>query len=137
MQMKHSGLKMTAATMKRLGKERFVSLRTYRENGEAVDTPVWIVQDGEELLVFTPRKSGKVGRIEANKRVQLAPSGRFGEVQGRWVNAEARIDNTEQLLNHAYVLLGEKLGPEFAAYKLFLGKDWRDRRSVVRITALE
>lgn len=130
-------MQLKPTTMKRLGKERFVALRTYRENGEAVDTTVWIVQDGDELLVFTPRRSGKVARIAANDRVRLAPSGRFGEVKGRWVDARARIDNSEKMLNHTYVLMGEKLGPEFSAYKLFLGKDWRDRRSVVRITPAE
>lgn len=127
-------MEMKPATLKRLGKERFVSLRTFRENGEAVDTPVWPVRHGDELLVFTPSDSGKLKRIRNNHNVQVAPCGRFGEVQGRWIDASASIDNTVAMLDRAFILLEEKLGLEFQAYKLVLGKEWHDKRTVIRIT---
>ena len=68
---------MTAAA---LGDARFVSLTTFRRTGEPVSTPVWVARDGDELLVLTPRDSGKVTRLRADPRVELRPCGRFGAV---------------------------------------------------------
>lgn len=127
-------LKMKPATIDRLAKERFVSLRTFRDNGDAVDTPVWPVQHEGELLVFTPSDSGKLKRIRHNKHVQVAPCGRFGAVHGKWVDGNATIDNSVPMLDRAYILLEQKLGLEFQAYKLFLGEEWHDKRTVIRIT---
>ena len=69
---------MTAAAS--LGDARFVSLTTFRRTGEPVATPVWVARDGEELLVLTPRGSGKVRRLRADPRVELRRCGRFGAV---------------------------------------------------------
>lgn len=127
-------LPMKPSSIKRLARERFLSLRTYRKNGEAVDTPVWTVAHEGELLVFTPSDSGKLKRIANNAHVQVAPCGRFGAVQGKWVDGMATIDNTVPMLDRAYILLQEKLGLEFQAYRLVLGDDWHDKRTVIRIT---
>ncbi len=45
-----------------LARSMFVLLTTYRRDGEAVPTPVWIADDGERLLVTTGAASGKVKR---------------------------------------------------------------------------
>lgn len=127
-------LEMKPASIERLAKERFISLRTFRENGEAVDTPVWPVEHEGELLVFTPSDSGKLKRIRNNAHVQVAPCGRFGALHGKWVNGKAAIDNSVPMLDRAYILLEQKLGLEFQAYRLVLGDDWHDKRTVIRIT---
>ena len=65
----------------RLGNESFVSLTTFRRNGEGVATPVWVARDGDALIVLTPEESYKVGRVPADPRVRLAPSTRTGRVK--------------------------------------------------------
>jgi uncharacterized protein len=64
-----------------LGQQRFVSLTTFKRNGEGVATPMWIGRDGADLFVWTPADSWKVKRVRNNPRVLLAPSSRFGKVR--------------------------------------------------------
>lgn len=63
-----------------LGDEEFVSLVTFRRNGDAVATTVWVVRDGEGLLVTTHGGTGKVKRLRNDPRVELRASGRLGKV---------------------------------------------------------
>lgn len=63
-----------------LGSEHFVSLTTFRRSGEPVSTPVWILRDGDTLLVTTPSDTGKVKRLRNDARVELRPSSRMGKV---------------------------------------------------------
>ncbi len=65
----------------RLGNESFVSLTTFRRNGEGVATPVWVARDGDALIVLTPEESYKVGRVRRDPRVRLVPSTRTGRVK--------------------------------------------------------
>ncbi|MFZ0228519.1 MAG: PPOX class F420-dependent oxidoreductase [Mycobacterium sp.] len=63
-----------------LGAEKFVSLTTFKKDGAAVATPMWIGRDGDHLFVWTPADSWKAKRVKNNPRVVLAPSGRGGKV---------------------------------------------------------
>ena len=72
---------MTNVPTTTLGEQRFVSLTTFKRNGEGVSTPMWIGRDGVDLFVWTPADSWKVKRVQNNPRVQLAPSSRFGKVR--------------------------------------------------------
>jgi PPOX class probable F420-dependent enzyme len=81
----------------------FVSLTTFRKTGVGVSTPVWIARDGADLIVTTPRTSGKVKRLRNDPRVTLVPCDRRGRVaDGATVlEAEAHIvsdaDTVERL----------------------------------------
>ena len=72
---------MTSDPTTTLTEQRFVSLTTFKRNGEAVSTPMWIGRDGPDLFIWTPANSWKVKRVRNNPRVQLAPSSRFGKVR--------------------------------------------------------
>ena len=72
---------MTSDPTAALGEQRFVSLTTYKRNGEGVAAPMWIGRDGADLFVWTPADSWKVKRVRNDPRVLLAPSGRFGKVR--------------------------------------------------------
>ena len=72
---------MTSDPTTALGQQRFVSLTTFKRNGEGVATPMWIGRDGADLFVWTPADSWKVKRVRNNPRVLLAPSSRFGKVR--------------------------------------------------------
>jgi len=72
-------------------KQNYLNLRTIRKSGQAVDTPVWFVEDQGLLYVHTGADSGKVKRIRNNSHVQVAPCNRVGGLLGEWVDAQARV----------------------------------------------
>lgn len=79
------------ATILDLGKEQYISLETFRKNGEGIKTPVWITQEGDKLFVWTNGDSWKVKRIKNNPQVWLAASDARGNTEGEWVTARACV----------------------------------------------
>jgi uncharacterized protein len=61
-----------AGLAQRLPSARYILLATRRNNGERVATPVWFVQDGSRLLVWTDSRSAKVRRIHRDPRVTVS-----------------------------------------------------------------
>ena len=122
-----------------LGDERFVSLTTFRRSGEAVPTPVWVVRDGDALLVTTPEGSGKVKRLRHTPRVELRPCSRRGEVaEGAPVlSAVAEVVADEAAHARLAGLLKAKYGMEFRLVMAIerVVRRGPARRVVLRITA--
>ena len=54
---------MTIDPTTTLGEQHFVSLTTFKRNGEGVPGPMWIGRDGADLFVWTPADSWKVKRV--------------------------------------------------------------------------
>jgi PPOX class probable F420-dependent enzyme len=82
--------------LNRLSKAKFISLETYKRNGEAVRTPVWFVQESGLIYFHSPAKSWKVKRLQRNPVVRLAACARFGRIEGDWLKGKAiRIDGEE------------------------------------------
>ncbi|MEN9301497.1 MAG: hypothetical protein RLZZ254_1278 [Actinomycetota bacterium] len=63
-----------------LADKKYLSLVTFRRNGEPVPTAVWVARVGDELGVITEEHAGKVKRIRNNPRVTLTPCDRKGKV---------------------------------------------------------
>ena len=79
-----------------LSNAKFISLETYKRNGEAVRTPVWFVEEDGLIYFHSPAKSWKVKRLQRNPVVRLAPCGRFGRIEGDWLKGKVtRIDGEE------------------------------------------
>jgi PPOX class probable F420-dependent enzyme len=97
----------------------YLSLETYRKNGEALRTPLWFVSDGERLYIRTVAESGKVKRLRRNPRVRIALCDRVGNVTGPWVAATGReVRDDPALYVRVDQLLDEKYGeikPQLAA----------------------
>ncbi|MCY4537818.1 MAG: PPOX class F420-dependent oxidoreductase [Chloroflexi bacterium] len=87
-----------------LAQSTYVSIESYRKNGETVRTPVNIMSDEDKLYCWTLGDSGKVKRIRNNESVNLARSDAKGKVEGEWVPAIARIlekqDEARSLSRH-------------------------------------
>jgi PPOX class probable F420-dependent enzyme len=81
----------TSSPFESLQKRQYISLTTFRKNGQAVATPVWFAVAGDRLYVTTGRKSGKVKRIRNNAAVQVAPSDGGGKLLGPAFEATARL----------------------------------------------
>ncbi|HAP78496.1 MAG TPA: PPOX class F420-dependent oxidoreductase [Acidimicrobiaceae bacterium] len=82
--------------------ETYVLLTTFRRNGDAVPTPVWIVGLPDGSAGFTTElDSGKVKRIRNNPKVTLQPC----DMRGKVKEGSAVVEAT------AEVLVGEAAHP--------------------------
>lgn len=102
-------------TVADLAQERFVAVTTYRRSGAAVSTPVWVVPDGDDLLVWTPAASGKVKRLRHDPRVDLAPCSRAGKVaaDAPHVAGDATVHGDDAALAAVTAALRRKYGLEY------------------------
>jgi PPOX class probable F420-dependent enzyme len=91
-------------TLEQLGSEKYVLLTTFRKDGRAVATPLWVVPDGSGLAFWTPADAGKVKRIRNNGQVTVqACDLRGNPTGGEAIEARARVGSG---LNRKYGLLG-------------------------------
>lgn len=94
-----------------LDKEQYISLTTFRANGEGVPTPVWFAREGDKLYVWTQANSYKVKRLRNNPSVEIAPCTVRGEITGPKISAQGRVLPPDQApvvkakLNRKYGLL--------------------------------
>jgi uncharacterized protein len=76
--------------------QKYISLGTFRKNGEKVATPVWFGEEGDKLYVMTISKTGKVKRIRNNPHVTVAPCTIRGKVTGPEKAAVVRLLPAEE-----------------------------------------
>lgn len=117
-----------------LGREQYISLETFRKNGEGVKTAVWVVGEGDKLYVWTQRDSWKVKRIRNNSQVRLAKSDQRGNTSGEWVSAQAHILDTPEARARMQQRLTKKYGL-LARLFLLMGRlrGSSDRQVVIEI----
>jgi PPOX class probable F420-dependent enzyme len=98
-----------------LGAEKFVSLTTFKKDGTAVATPMWLGRDGDHLFVWTPADSWKAKRAKNNPRVVLVPSGRFGKVRegAHPVDGVAEVITEPATVQRLAGVIRRKYGLEF------------------------
>ncbi|WP_375424586.1 PPOX class F420-dependent oxidoreductase [uncultured Friedmanniella sp.] len=96
-------------------REPFMSLTTFRRNGEGVPTPVWVVRDGDALLVTTVDGTGKVRRLRRDDRVELVPCSRGGKVapDAPRFTGRAEVLTEPSDVQHVRDLLAPKYGLQF------------------------
>lgn len=93
-----------------------ISLETFRRDGAGVRTPVWFVSHGGTIYIVTRERTGKVGRLARNPRVNLAPCSFRGGITGEWISGTARItsggeaDRIVELRNKKYGLRARLAG---------------------------
>ena len=99
-------------TLEQLGSEKYVLLTTFRRDGRAVPTPLWVVPDPAGLGLWTVRDSGKVKRIRNGGRVTVAACDVRGNPRGEAVEGHARLGDDADLqrvrgaLSRKYGVLG-------------------------------
>jgi len=82
---------MTDTQLAQFANQSYINIETYRKNGEAVKTPVWFFQEGNNFYIRTGPNSGKVKRIRRNASVQIASCKNNGALLGSWINAKAQL----------------------------------------------
>ncbi|GAB3106494.1 PPOX class F420-dependent oxidoreductase [Streptomyces calidiresistens] len=75
----------------RLGAGKYLLVTTFRRDGRAVPTPVWVVAEGDALFVWTAANSGKVKRLRNRSDVLLAPCDVRGRPTGPGVPGRAEL----------------------------------------------
>ena len=75
--------------------QQYISLTTYRKSGQAMPTPVWFVDAGSVIYIWTEVSSGKVKRLRNNQNVELAASDGRGKILGPVFQAKGRVFNAE------------------------------------------
>ena len=100
-----------------LAGEKYISLTTFKRDGTAVATPVWVVSDdGRRLLVWTGPDTWKVKRLRRDPRVVVAASDYRGRTRGESVEGVGRLLDipqgslVEPLLDGKYGLMRRLLG---------------------------
>lgn len=114
-----------------LGRQTYLNLRTFRKNGEPVDTPLWVAAEDDILYLYTQKASGKVKCIRNNPSVEVAPCNARGQIKGEWLPATATVDETPETLQKVIALLREKYGIQFKLTMWWLGEKAYKGRSVV------
>jgi len=90
---------------------RYIALTTYRRDGRAVTTPVWMAALAGKIYVFTARSTGKTKRVRATGRVQFAPCSMNGRrILGEWREGTGRIVENQALHDEALAALQRKYG---------------------------
>ncbi|CAN3978777.1 hypothetical protein KPATCC21470_1401 [Kitasatospora purpeofusca] len=95
-----------------LSSDSYLLVTTFKKDGTAVPTPVWVVRDGEALGVWTVTDSWKVKRIRNRPDVLVGPCDVRGNPTGESVPATAEILGPERtaayrtLLRQKYGLVG-------------------------------
>jgi PPOX class probable F420-dependent enzyme len=90
---------------------KYVSLRSFKKNGQPVDTPVWFANVDDRLVVFTDGTSYKVKRIRRNPSVEIARCDMRGKLLGPWQPATCRaVENDATRVTSAYGALHRKYG---------------------------
>lgn len=90
---------------------KYLTLTTYRRNGQPVPTPVWFVEADGVIYLRTFANMAKVKRLRNNPRVQIAACDASGVVSGPEYSGVARLldgseaDAANQLLNRKYGLI--------------------------------
>ena len=79
-----------------LATAKYVSLTTFRRNGDGVSTPVWIAPSGDDLVFVSVDNTGKTKRLKNNDRVELRACDLRGNVAPDAVtySGTATVDRT-------------------------------------------
>lgn len=97
--------------------DQFFALRTFRADGSAVSTPIWLAPSNDRWYGYTPSRSWKIRRIGRNNEVQIAQSTFHGEPIGDWHAGRARALPPSRL-REAKRALTAKYGNRFRLFTI-------------------
>ena len=78
--------------------QKYISLETFKKNGQSVKTPIWFVLHKNAFYVYTEADSWKVKRVRNNPRVRVAVCSMRGDIKGPWLDATASLVEGDERL---------------------------------------
>ena len=114
---------------------RYISFRTFRRSGIAVDTPVWFASvDPDSHYLFSAADAGKVKRVKNGSTAQMATCDMRGGALGVWHDCHAYVVLDSAEANIAYALLSRKYGWQMRLTNFFSRLSGRiNQRIVIRL----
>jgi uncharacterized protein len=106
--------------MSELRDARYISLTTYKRDGDGVATPVWIAQAGETYLFTTGDTAWKTRRLLNNPNVTVSVSDLRGRVApGATIyTGTGAVKSDAEAVAAAEQAIAEKYGWQFKATKV-------------------
>lgn len=120
------------AILQQFDGKSYMNLETFRRSGQGVKTPVWFVQDGTSLRVWTFAGAGKIKRIRREGSVRVVPSDASGNPLGEWVNAHACADDSHESIQYVAQLMRKKYGMMFILFR-GLGMLRKTKNAVLKV----
>ena len=116
----------------------YLSLRTFRRSGKAVDTPVWFASAGPAThFVFSAADAGKVKRIRNSSAAQIASCDMRGGSLGEWQDCHAYLVTDAVEIEEVYRLLDAKYRWRMRLTNFFSRLSGRiNKRAVIKIEAV-
>lgn len=122
---------MPDSKLAQFGGRNYISLETFKKNGQGVPTAVWFVTHNGALYVYTDADSWKVKRIRNNPRVRVAVCNMRGTVKGPWVDGTASLVEGDERRT-ADELLDRKYWTK-AILNFLVRNNSRRKRAMIRI----
>ena len=118
--------------------ERYLSLASFRRNGQPVPTPVWLAEHNTRYYLFSETKAGKVKRIRANPAVRVAACNSRGKITSDWLDAHACVVTNDDLIAEVYAALRKKYGWQMAITDFFSKLSGRyHKRAIIGLEIVE
>lgn len=99
----------SSPSLKQFADARNILLESYKKDGQAKQTVVWLTVDNGAVYMRTHPKSWKAKRIRKNPRVRIIPSNGRGKTLGTWAEGEAHFVEGEEA-TRVLKLLRKKYG---------------------------
>jgi uncharacterized protein len=117
---------------------RFLSVTTFKSNGDPVATPLWSVSDGRRLYAFTDLHSAKVRRIHRDPQVLVAPCWANGRLRRQAQTGHAEVLTSTGELEYVRRLLLDRYKLSYRLVMLFyrLGRRLKGQSAVADGAAL-
>ncbi len=84
--------KTTEMLDKILNNQKYISLISYKKNGEEVSTPIWFARDNNDVYIMTENQSWKVKRMRNNPKVVFVPCNFIGKIRRNFTDLQIHGD---------------------------------------------
>lgn len=109
---------------------KYIAFETYKKNGDAVNTPLWVFAENNALRAWTLADSWKVKRARNNPKVRVAESNAQGTPKSDWVDAIAKIIDSPAEEERARQQLAKKYG---LSYWMISAFNWFSHRGKAHV----
>jgi hypothetical protein len=99
--------------------EPYISLETFKKDGNGVKTPVWSAPLDGKLVVMSAGDAFKVKRLRRDPHARVAACDMRGKVRGDWREATGRILDAPADVERAHAALRKKYGWQMAMGDFF------------------
>ena len=113
-------------------KDKYLSITTFKKNGEKKSTAVWYAAKDKKLYIWTADNSWKIKRIKNNNNVEFTASDYKNSHLTEFIAGKARImDKSEE--KFPFELFKERYGFQFTMFRL-MGKLQRNKNIFLEIS---